>query len=127
VPNNDFSKNNFHPSDWQLLGDFEVSSDAGEESLPTGIKQTLHQLELPADFMTRVLESMQDSVLRILQIEEDTKPDHIHVLVFASSHHASKEKTWGFFRIEKIENSKGGMLSHDQTIEFYLYVEGNAL
>jgi hypothetical protein len=126
VPNNEFSNNNLPFSDWQLLGNFEVSSEAVEESLPAGVKKTLHQLELPADFMTRVLESMQDSVLRILKIEEDTKPEHIHLLVFASPRHASKEKTWGFFRIEKIENSKEGTLSHDQTIEFYLYVEGNS-
>ena len=88
------------------------------------LKETLHQLPLEKDFLNRVLKSAQDSATNAFRAGTMMKFEHIHLLIFVTQQHASNEKTWGFFRIEKMGTPTADTKKYDHAIEFYLYREG---
>lgn len=120
------SSNNSRDTDWQTLGELELpvglSADA---AINAWLIEILRPLDLQAEFQHKILKSAQDAAARILQagmVEQEM--DHIHLLAFAPGEHSSKPRTWGFFRIEKIESVTAGKKFPDHAIEFYLYLEG---
>ena len=86
--------------------------------------EILGSLNLPVDFLNKILKSTQDSAIRAMQAESLMKFEYIHLIIFAPSEHTSKGRTWGFFRIEKIENVTADYRLPDHAIEFYLYLDG---
>jgi hypothetical protein len=108
---------------WQILGELTLpaGSNAGE-SIHAWLTEILNPLHLPMGMMEKILRSAQETAGRIAQPE--AKLEHIHFLVFAPVHHTSKGQTWGFFRIEKIEQANPFTDAPDHAIEFYLYLEG---
>ena len=42
---------------------------------------------------------------------------------FVQQDRAMRGDTWGFFRIEKIDNAEQNSLHSDHTVEFYLYLQ----
>lgn len=119
------SRNNNGETDWQILGEIElpVGSDA-DSAISKWLTELLDPLNLSTDFLSRVLESAQDSATRALLPNAAMPIRHIHLSVLATLEHLSKGKTWGFFHIERIEHEVDGVVAHDHTIDFYLYVEG---
>jgi hypothetical protein len=51
--------------------------------------------------------------------------DHIHLVIHGPREQTSKQGIWGFFRVEKVEGSTDE-ISAAHSIEFYLYMEGQA-
>ena len=51
---------------------------------------------------------------------------HVHLLAYTSRSHHPKGQTWGFFRLEKLENPAAGQIEPEHSIEFYIYPEGRA-
>jgi hypothetical protein len=119
------SMQNKDTTDWQLLGQLElpVASNADD---PTRIwlMEILGPLNLPVDFLNKILKSTQDSATRVMQAEFLIKFEHIHLFIFVPSAHTSRGRTWGFFRIEKIEKVTADDGPPAHAIEFYLYLEG---
>lgn len=119
------SMQNKDTTDWQILGQLELPvASQSDDAIRIWLKETLNPLNLHADFLNKILKSAQDSAARTMQIESGMGFEHIHLLVFVPSDRTSKGLTWGFFRIEKIENTKADESPPDHAIEFYLYVEG---
>jgi hypothetical protein len=118
-----------HPaSNWQILGDLELAVEAcSNDRLGARLKEILNPLDLHIDFQNRILNSAHQSIVRILQTDAQTKLEHIHLLVFAPSNRTPKKQTWGFFSVERLEDTKEGAVANDHTIEIYLYKEGDAI
>lgn len=112
-------------ADWQVLGELELpigSERAGV--IDTWMREKLDPLKLQVDFMNRILKSAQDAVGRFTESKGDrAEIGHIHILVFAPLSNKLDEKTWGFFRIEKLESVREAKNPPDHYIEFHLYFE----
>ena len=119
------SMQNKDTTDWQLLGQLELPvASSANDPIRIWLMEILGPLNLPVDFLNRILKSAQDSATRAMQAEPLIKFEHIHLIIFAPSAHTSKGRTWGFFRIEKIENVTADDSPPDHAIEVYLYLEG---
>jgi hypothetical protein len=111
---------------WQILGELELPAGASvEEALYTWLTQILHPLNLQAELLNKIIVSAQDAVARAVHAEILLKFEHIHLTVFIPSEREEKEQAWGFFRLEKIEDTKEKLTGGDHAIEFYLYGDGN--
>lgn len=121
----DPSSNTFSGTDWRMLGELELP--VGSETngmVSTWLTEILSPLDMHLDFLNRILKSAEDAAVRTFQAEVITKIEHIHLLIFVPAEYSSKNKTWGFFRIEKVENTHADIPIASHAIEFYLYVEG---
>jgi hypothetical protein len=122
---NDSSLNKYTSSGRRLLGELELQVGVkADDTIGAWLTELLAPLNLHADFLNKVLNSAQDSAARILLTESAAKFEHVHLIIFVPSEPISKEHTWGFFRIEKIESTTADENFPDHAIEFYLYVEG---
>jgi hypothetical protein len=115
-------------SNWQILAEFELPvGTIADDTLRIRLKEILDPLELHEDFVNRILNSAQQTAARILQADAEIKLEHICLLVFVPSRHASQKQIWGFFSVEKLEDTKDGAVTNEHTIEIYLYAEGDAI
>ena len=112
-------------ADWYLLGELELpAGTAAESAIQAWIGPLLEPLHLSADFLSRVLNSIQESVLRCGNPDAGEIPGHIHFCIHAPRKERARGGTWGFFHIERIENQDEEMTGTNHAIDFYLYVEG---
>lgn len=121
----DPSSNSFSGTDWRILGELELP--VGSETngmLSMWLTEILSPLDMHVDFLNRILKSAQNAAVRAFQAETEIKSEHIHLLIFVPQDIASRDKTWGFFRIEKIESSTENTAVAAHAIELYLYREG---
>lgn len=109
---------------WQTLGELELTADSrlSDEQFRAWLAECLSPLGLNVEFLNKVLKSAQDSTARLLSAHGNTRLEHIHLILFASTFDATKRQSWGFFRIEKIDEEEQTD-PPDHTIEIYLYVE----
>lgn len=113
---------NLHPG-WQILGDLEFPADSSMPvSIPIWIRDTLASLHLQADFLATIANSAQESARRALQAGHVSTIGHLHLIAFAPADNHLRAGTWGFFRIEKLENATDSSF-RDHAIELYLYQE----
>ena len=119
------SMQNKDKTDWQILGQLKlpVGSNA-DDPIRIWLMEILAPINLPVNFLDKILKSAQDSARRAMQAESLMKFEHIHLIIFVPSGHVSKRRTWGFFRIEKAETPSGDGKPVDHSIELYLYLEG---
>jgi hypothetical protein len=121
----DLPHTNTPDAEWQLLGELDISvGSATDFTIDSRLTELLIPLDLSTDFKYRVMESVQDSVMRILQSNAVSTTGHIHLFIFAPYARILERKTWGFFHIERIENQTEVADTRDHAIDFYLYVEG---
>jgi hypothetical protein len=113
-------------TDWQVLGELELAIGSEYAAvIATWIRKTLGPLKPQADFINRILRSAQDAVGHFTESKDaGAKIGHIHILLVAPHSHKVEEKTWGFFRIEKLESVRKAKNPPDHYIEFHLYFEG---
>lgn len=113
-------------TDWQVLGELELpieSESAGVIDL--WMREKLRPLQLQSDFMNRILKSAQDAARHFTESKgAGAEIGHLHIRVLAPLSHKLDEKTWGFFRIEKLESVREAKKPPDHYIEFHLYFEG---
>ena len=122
----DLSPNQSSCTDWQILSKLQLPFGANsDDRINAWLTETLKLLNLPMDFLNKILKSAQEAISRVVQVESVTEFEHIHLLVFSPVNHTSIGKTWGFFRIEKIGSAGQDKNPPDHSIEFYLYIEGN--
>jgi len=109
---------------WQMLGELILSAGSKpDELIALWLKELLAPLGLHENFLTRVLQSAQKYAGRALRADADAHFGHIHLFVFGPNERTPKGQSWGFFRIEKIDNSNPNLSHPDHTVEFYLYRE----
>jgi hypothetical protein len=111
---------------WQILGEMELPLGTSmADALHAWLKEILHPLNLQAELINKIITSAQDAVARAVHAGFMHKFEHIHLMVFVPSEQQAKERTWGFFRLEKIEAAKEGQTDGDHAVELYLYGEGD--
>jgi len=112
---------------WRNLGILELSASSGADSaINAWLTELLSPLSLSTDFLSRLTESVQGTVSRVLgpSVVSTTKHEKVHLSIFAPPELILERKTWGFFHIERIENRGEVVDTSDHAIDFYLYVEG---
>jgi hypothetical protein len=109
---------------WQLLGDkaLPVSTDL-QDATSDWLLRLLRPHGLREDFLNKLIASAKEAALRAAQADSVEQARHLHVLVYMRNG-AFADQTWGFFRIEKIEEPKDGQETSGHAIDFYLYQEG---
>ena len=110
---------------WQSLGDLELAVGSDSDRIVRDWLTTiLSPLDLGADFRDKILRSAQEAVTRLILSATAANFEHLHLILFHPARLVSKpQASWGFFRIEKIENAVEGNDNPDHAIEFYLYME----
>ena len=111
--------------EWKLLGELKLAFSVHAEAIiSTWLEEVLEPLSLSAGLRTRVFNSAQEAVERIMQSNHAVlEVGHIHLLILITPDHSAKGKTWGFFRIEKLDGTRNEHSPHDHSIEFHLYAD----
>ena len=111
---------------WQVLGELKLTANSGTDPMVgTWLSVILSPLELRADFLNKVLKSAQEATVHALQVDPVVQFKQVYVLIFIAADHSLNGQNWGFFRIEKVENTNGQDFPN-HAIEFYLYQEGQS-
>jgi hypothetical protein len=76
---------------------------------------------LQAELLNKIIASAQDAVTRAVHAEILLKFEHIHLTIFVPTKRKEKEQAWGFFRLDKIEDTKEKQTGGGHAVEFYLY------
>jgi hypothetical protein len=97
-----------------------------DESIHAWLTKLMDPLTLHGDFLNRILKSAQDAAARVFENESAEKYDHIHLVIYGPQDSGVKPGTWGFFRVEKVENTIEEPSTAAHSIEFYLYREGQS-
>jgi hypothetical protein len=114
-------------SEWQFLGELELPAGVNlDEPIRTWLAGLFDPLALHGDFLNRILKSAQDAAARVFLSESAGKVDHIHLVIYGPNEQGLKPGTWGFFRVEKVENNAEEPFTAAHSIEFYLYREGQS-
>lgn len=100
--------------------DLPVSSGASL-AIHFRLTEILNPLDLPPDFLKKVIRSAQDAILRATQAETVKQLEHIRLVIFAPREYLSKSGCWGFFRIEKMDTK-----AQEYIFEYYLYLDGTS-
>jgi hypothetical protein len=119
------SSNNLSGNDWELLGELELIANPDvDDAIEKWITKTVRPLKLPASFLHGVLKSTQEALGRTIRLDAGVKTRCVQLRLFIPAERTSQEQTWGYFRVEKIENTglEAGLSNH--VIENYLYLEG---
>lgn len=118
--------NTTHNPGWQVLGELELPVGASvEETLKAWLTELLHPLNLQSELLDKIILSAQDAATRAAQTGILRKFEHVHLTIFVPLQRDVKEQTWGFFRLEKVEDAKDEEVGSDHAVEFYLYGEGD--
>jgi len=112
-------------ADWQTLGELELPVDTNiVDAINVSLAEILTPLNLSTNFLNKILNSAQESVVRAQQSDTSKSFGHIHISIFAPNKQIQNGKTWGFFQTERIRNPSEDVDSHQHTIDYYLYTEG---
>lgn len=112
-------QNDLSGASWQILGNLELPVDFdANPGVDAWLAELLRPLNLHADFQNEVLISTLEAASRASRAFK-----HIHLHIFVPAVRSAEGQTWGFFRIEKIENSLPEKDIPDHAIELYLYLE----
>ena len=112
---------------WQFLGEIALSVDSGADvRIKRWLIKILAPLNLNANFLHKIIQSAQDAQIHA-QKSDNISVAHktVYLAVFAQSRQAVGLQTWGFFRIEKGENTAKNSQNSAHRIELYLYLEGS--
>lgn len=121
--NTDHTAHN-HNTGWQILGELELPISASvEDALYSWLGEILHPLNFQEELQNNIITSAHDGAMHAIHTKTMPKIKYIHITVFIPSRHAAKEVAWGFFRLEKIEDTKNEQAGGDHAIELYLYGE----
>jgi hypothetical protein len=121
----DPSNQPFQKAGWQLMGEQVLPIGTGlQDVLVDWLLRLLRPYHLHKDFQDKLINSANEAVLRAALADSVEQTGHLHALVYIRNA-ASTVQTWGFFRIEKIEEPKDGQDTPGHAIDFYLYPEGH--
>ncbi|HSK65335.1 MAG TPA: hypothetical protein VK888_00285 [Anaerolineales bacterium] len=110
---------------WQLLGEQVLPLGADlQDEISEWLIRLLRPHSLHEDFLNKLIDSAKEAVRRAALADTVEQTGHLHVLVYIRNGESAVQ-TWGFFRIEKIEEPNDGQDVPGHAIDFYLYPEGH--
>lgn len=123
---NSQSHTDTHNSNWELLGELKLSFKSGQhEAIHEWLSQILEPLKLHEDLIRRVETSLREAARRAMDTHAGKTMQHIHIRIHVPLVRTSKGKTWGFFRVEKIEETSTNGQMPDHATELFLYLEAH--
>jgi hypothetical protein len=115
--------------EWWLIYQLSILDDTPVEKVLTdSLAVELEPMEMSADFLQKVIQSIKNSVANALDNLRSARTDFqlkLFVYVPKKIKALNDKRNWGFFRVEKTEPasiSKNRTATH--SIEFYLYMDG---
>ncbi len=115
--------------EWRLIYQLSILDDTPVEKVLTdSLAVELEPMEMSADFLQKVIQSIKNSVANALDNLRSARTDFqlkLFVYVPKKIKARNRKRNWGFFRVEKTEPasiSKNRTAIH--SIEFYLYMDG---
>jgi len=119
------SFNEYFNNKWQLLGELRLTRGLDiEATVYVWLLEVLKPLDVHIDFFNRLVQSVQDAVVNLLDAGSvSQKFDHVHLLMFARTRQMETPRSWGFFHIEKLEELAHENNPPDHAVKFYLYPE----
>lgn len=122
---NEPQSENASASNWQILGQLELMADSPADGYLRGqLFAILEPLRLHESFQNKLMLSAEEFTTRALNSITASGHGHVHLIIFVQPERASNGESWGFFRIEKIDNAEQNPIHPDHVVEFYLYLEG---
>ncbi|HET7144544.1 MAG TPA: hypothetical protein VFI68_11035 [Anaerolineales bacterium] len=122
---NETHSGNPSASNWQVLGQLELMADSQAHGyLRDQLVEILKPLHLQENFLNKLLLSAEEYTTRALSSITALGHGHLHLVIFTQPECVSASESWGFFRIEKIDNAEQNPVHPDHVVEFYLYLEG---
>ena len=124
----DLSHNHLPQTDWQTLGKVQLPVSSGlKGALDQWLTQILSPFDLPENFVSKILNSMQEAAVRILSPDTmDERFEHLDIVVLAPTGMSFQGKTWGFFRVERTPIDSKNENANRHLIEYYLYLDRNS-
>jgi hypothetical protein len=120
------SQSTSHNANWELLGVLELSLNADQnETIHVWLNQILEPLHLHGDIVSKVESSLQEAARRALDAYTGNERKHIHLRIHVPLERTSKGTTWGFFRVEKIDEESGDGQIPAHSSELFLYIEAH--
>ena len=121
--NTDYTSYSPNPG-WQILGELELLVGTSmEDTLTSWLTALLLPLGLQSDLLNKIINSAREAVTRAAQPEIVDELRHIHIVILVSAERTEKDKAWGFFRLEKLEDAGVASTVSEHAVEFYLYRE----
>jgi hypothetical protein len=112
-------------SDWQILGEIELSFNTDmNKAIHLWLTEILARLNLSIDFLNKIIITAQESVAHALQSNVEIRYGHIHISVYVPYNANILGKNWGFFHIKRIGSHADKITKFEHSMDFYLYVEG---
>jgi hypothetical protein len=109
-------------SGWQAVGEITLpNSLGGNGKFDSLLQEKLEPLNLEAEFIHRVVNSIEQTLDRA--VIREGRFEHIHLFIFVPANYNTQPGTWGFFRIERIDGERDGT-SRGHAVDLYLYPEG---
>jgi hypothetical protein len=110
-------------NNWLLLGQLKLSVDSiSDETIDHWLSKTFKSFDLPSDLFNRLKASIKEALSRLI-----TTPDYSHassINIFISDDTKNdllSNNYWGFFRLEKVDNTLDEETPVEHLIDFYLY------
>lgn len=114
-------------TDWQILVEIELLLDVNARpTLDAWVLDALIPLNLHVDFLNKIRKSAEDIAARSIQAETVIRHQRTCLLICIPTNRPLNVRTWGFFRIEKVELAAENENSPNHTIEFYLFPEDSS-
>jgi hypothetical protein len=106
---------------WQTIGEMmlPVRPEDGASILSL-LEEKLAPLQLPVELIDRIVKSIQ--VVSVRAERGGIRMEHIHLFLFVPANYRIMRGTWGFFRIERINDGEGNT-SPSHAVDLYLYPE----
>lgn len=109
---------------WQSLGELNLPVDGNQdEAVRHWLQEILHLLDLPEDFLDRMLQSVAETAARALQALPAEGAGQITLNISTARDAFPTEKAWGYFSITKTNHPEGRPGSEAPAIHWYLYRE----
>jgi hypothetical protein len=119
---NQTSQNPSLNTGWRMLAERILTIQAdGVDAFREWLDDVLRSLDLSADFREKILRSALEAAGRA-KAAGDGNP--VHLSLFVPAEYSRQAQSWGFFRVEMIENAEEEPVTRKHAVEFYLYREG---
>jgi hypothetical protein len=117
-----YPSHTFGRSGWQAVGEITARNGLdGSGTFFSLLQEKLEPLHLEAEFIRRVMNSIEQILQRA--VKQEGVFEHIHLFIFVQANYSTMPGSWGFFRIERIDG-EADSTSRSHAVDLYLYPEG---
>lgn len=116
---------NLSPEGWSLVGQLKRSADViSGASIDNWLIKTLEPFQLPPDLFHKLKASIAETLPRLSTNSETSRVPLVSVYVSQDvTGNSLSNKSWGFFKLEKVGVGSVQGAPDEHKIEYYLYLD----